>query len=136
VPPGYRESVDARKRSTLVRWLLLASVAFGIVVMHHVMNDHPTGATMHAAVSPTAGAPMNQEPAPAPGSPHQVLHQCMDVVGPNGIAVIVLLLLIGIVTQLTPKQTAHNQAPTRAPARPPPGLAGRALLHVVCVARL
>jgi hypothetical protein len=126
--------MDARTRSALVRWLLLACVAFGIVVMHHVMADHQSDPIMHTA-APMAGAPMDQQPAPDPAPPNDVLHQCMAVVVQNGIAVIVLLLLTGVVVLLTPKRAAER-APARAPQRPPPALAGRALLHSVCIARL
>jgi len=127
--------MDARTRHALVRWLLLASVALGIVVMHHVMTDHPAGAAMDMATSPMAGSPMDQQPAPDPTLPRDVLHQCMAVVAQNGIAVIVLLLLAGVFALFTPKR-ASGRTPERAPQRPPPGLAGRALLHSVCVARL
>jgi hypothetical protein len=125
--------VDARTRNALVRWLLLTCVAFGIVVMHHVTADHPTGTTVHLA-SHMAGAPMGH-PAPVPVPPPDVLHQCMAVVGPNGVTAIVLLLLVGVVVLLTPRGAGLRTTPGLVPARPPSGLAGRALLQVVCVAR-
>jgi len=114
--------------------LLLACVAFGVVVMHHVMADHSSGTAMHAAAA-MAEAPMDQRPAPDPAPPRDVLHQCMAVVAQNGIAVIVLLLLAGVFALFTPKR-ASGRTSARAPVHPPPGLAGRALLHSVCVARL
>ncbi len=128
--------VNDRTRSALVRWLLLACMAFGVVVMHHVMADHPSGVAKHAAPTAMVGSPMDQRPAPDPTPPHDVLHQCMAVVAHNGISLIVLLLLGGMFMVATPRQAAYHDRPASAPPRPPPGLAGRALLHSVCVARL
>lgn len=124
-------------RHALMRWLLFASLALGVVVMHHVMADaESVGAVHSTAVAPITGPPMDQHPAPDPGPKHDALHLCMAVIQQGGTAVIVLLLLIGVVALASMKRRPLRTGPMPAPARAPPGLAGRALLHSVCVARL
>jgi hypothetical protein len=60
----------------------------------------------------------------------------MAVIQHGGTAMLVLLLLIGVVGLVASRRPWYGTAPARAPTRPPPGLAGRALLRSVCVARL
>jgi hypothetical protein len=129
--------MEVRQRGALARWVLLASIAFGMLVMHHVMADAEADPTAHGmAAAPLAmPPPADQHPAPDPG--HDVLHLCMAVIQDGGTAVLLLLLLlIGVVVSVAMRIPRLGTASLRAPARPPPGLAGRALLHAVCVARL
>jgi hypothetical protein len=129
--------VDARSRNALVRWLLLASVTLGTVVMHHVLADAESAAAVHSsAAAPMAGLPVAGHPAPDPGHDHDVLHLCMAVIHHPGTALILLLFLAGLVAPVISRHLRIGLSSTRSPARPPPRPAGRALLHTVCVARL
>ncbi|HET9144428.1 MAG TPA: hypothetical protein VFO68_34055, partial [Actinophytocola sp.] len=67
--------MHARLRNAVVRWLLLVSVALGVVVMHHVTAA--AGPTVHTvATAPMTGLPMDPHPTPDPGPKHDVLHLC------------------------------------------------------------
>ncbi len=130
MPSGYGEAVDGRLRNAFIRWLLLVSVALGVVIMHHVMAE--ANSTVHTA----AAMPTEHHPAPDPGPEHDALHLCMAVIQHGGNGVAVLLLLVGMVALVISSPAGRESTPMRSPARPPPNLAGRALLHLVCVARL
>ncbi|HVV12621.1 hypothetical protein [Amycolatopsis sp.] len=114
--------------SQLVRWLLLAVVALGLILMHHAPAAQD-GSGMHggAAVVMPAASPPDADGMGA------MLHECLAILGQFALGALLLLLVFAAGFARGPG-VRRLPAP-RAPDRPNT-LAGRSLLASVCVLRL
>jgi hypothetical protein len=123
-------------RSVPARLLLLCTLIFGVVTMHHVASGHGGAATsmpagMSSASAVVAGAtPMgpHAEPPDHDGA-HSMLHLCLAVL----IAAAILLLARFLTDGVDAGGVARHRSRGREPARPPPvPLAGRRSLAARC----
>lgn len=124
-------------RGTLVGWLLLCALAFGVLAMHHLgtpavgqsASGHSVTATSHSM--PHDAGP----PAPQDGDEQSLhlLHLCLAVL--YGAVSAGALVALGRTVVRAIKPPLSWLSPPRTPARPPPRV-GRAVLHTVCVLRV
>jgi hypothetical protein len=99
-------------RSEVIRWVLLAVLALGVALMHHVptaQTQPQVAATAHAAHAVHPSPAEHSEPAPAS---HELLHLCLAVAA-------------GILVLLAPRLGLLGHAPieerrVRAPAEAVP----------------
>ena len=125
---------------------LVAAVAWAVVIMHSLPDgaSHSTLTTStamaHTCCSPSVamgsdpvrpaidGGPMSPE-----NGPHGVSHLCLAILA--GLVAGVLAMALRR-TRLRPTAfAAGSRSTVGTAARPPPRLAGRSLLNVVCVLR-
>lgn len=128
-------------RSLVLRWLLLAVVAFGLVVMHHLPAQHDADSGGHLAETSVSVMALDPAPAANPmpdtGGMGVMWHMCLAVTSLFAVAALVLLLLLVGAFRGTRQPPAWAAtALARARDRPPPGLGGRTILDSVCVLRL
>jgi hypothetical protein len=128
-------------RSLVLRWLLLAVVAFGLVVMHHLPAQHDAESGSHTAgtsmsvmvIDPSSPA---AQPMPDTSGMGSMLHECLAVTSLFTVAAaLVLLLLLGASRWAQRPLLSAATALARARDRPPSS-GGRTVLASVCVLRL
>jgi Family of unknown function (DUF6153) len=133
---GPMRSAD---RSLVLRWLLLAVVAFGLVAMHHLpaqhgqdFDTHPAGTNMSVTVMDPSPAAQSM-PDSGMGS---MSHECLAVTSLFTVAALVMLLLL-VGASRWARQSLRSAAAALARARDrPPRWGGRTVLASVCVLRL
>jgi hypothetical protein len=127
-------------RSLVSRWLLLAAIAVGLVVMHHLPAQHDTdsrsrtaGTSMSVpAIDPASAA----EPMPDAGGMGPMMHECLAVASLFAVAALLMVLLLGgVVRWVRRPLLSAAVALARAHDRPP-GWGGRPVLASVCVLRV
>jgi hypothetical protein len=131
------------RRAGLGRWLLLAVVAVGVVLMHHApageQNAHGGAAAMLMAMPASTTVGPVAAPAGEDGM-GAMLHECLAVVGQvTARFLLALLLAAGLVLAAGLMLWRRVRPAPRAMARAPDqasGLGGRSLLFSVCVLRL
>jgi hypothetical protein len=121
------------ERTLLMRWLLLAVVALGLVVMHHLPAQHGGGA--HDSMVAVESSPTAQS-MPDAGGMGAMLHDCLAVVGQFTIAALLMMLLVvGLARWIRERRPPTPSPLARAPDHLSPA-GGRSLLASVCVLRL
>ncbi|WP_225978737.1 hypothetical protein [Gandjariella thermophila] len=118
-------------------WLLLCSLALGLVLMHHAPASEQHMGTMSPPVvaSATVSAPaMSPSDGSGRGESHVLMHMCLAVIGAFG----AVLALVGAFLGLPRRFGADGGPPARVGLfrtdRPPGG--GRTVLTSLCVLRL
>ncbi|WP_434445113.1 hypothetical protein [Lentzea sp. E54] len=107
-------------RRRVTQWVLLCTLVFAVVGMHHVA----------AAETPHAGHTVSHHQAPEQPHDHDLLHLCLAVL----VATALVLLGWFLVRTAPTRLAAHRtETPPSTPPRPPPG--GRQLLTTLCVLR-
>ncbi|MEU0470525.1 hypothetical protein ABZ215_41575 [Amycolatopsis sp. NPDC006131] len=120
------------------RWLLLAVVAFALVVMHHAPAQHVGGAshmTPSVMAVTDAGPSSITDPMPGGSDMAAVLHQCLAVFGQAAVWMFLLLAAVVFVRVTAGTRLAVRPLTAGGPD-PPPRRDGRKILNSVCVLRL
>lgn len=122
------------------RWLLLAVVAFALMVMHHLPAGHGSDpAAGHGAAPMAAVVAMEPvvtaHPASDAGGMSGMLHECLALAGQLAAGAVLLLLIVSLTRLAGVPRVPVLSVGGRKPDRPP-GSGGRTILNSVCVLRL
>lgn len=138
---GYRSRVIGQK-VLVVRWLLLCTLAFGLVGMHHLAStSHHGGEHVEATVAAEHVTPTITQAVTAAdccddhgaGDGHDILHLCLVILA-AGLVIVVLLARwrrsgpdASLLRQFSP---ASRQPPSRASPGPTAVLASLGVLRL------
>ncbi|EHR61332.1 DUF6153 family protein [Saccharomonospora cyanea] len=130
---------DPRRRGAILRWLLVCSVLLGLVIMHHVVNQHiehgDPSATVQQVTTEHDTAGHDDSSAPSHEGSSVLAHLCFAVL----VGSIVLLITVRLIrrfrdTVTRPRPLADRTGGGRAPPSPLPTPDGFA--YDLCVLRL